>query len=113
MVSGTRRLFSEQLRCGTLHFDSFDERSRRSAAQEQPPHRATWQRPFRLHWPGVFPAVARRCARRVSVVCQFGFTREMNKSSAESISKDESPGVPGFKTWRGVYLFVFAFFVVC
>ena len=26
---------------------------------------------------------------------------------------DESPGVPGFKTWRGVYLFVFAFFVGC
>jgi hypothetical protein len=24
---------------------------------------------------------------------------------------DESPGVPGFRTWRGVYLFVFAFFV--
>ena len=26
---------------------------------------------------------------------------------------DESPGVPGFRTWRGVYLFVFAFFVLC
>ena len=25
---------------------------------------------------------------------------------------DESPGVPGFRTWRGVYLFVFAFFVL-
>ena len=37
----------------------------------------------------------------------------MNKSSAESTNRDESPGVPSFKTWRGVYLFVFAFFVVC
>jgi len=27
-------------------------------------------------------------------------------------SDDESPGVPGFRTWRGVYLFVFAAFVV-
>jgi hypothetical protein len=25
---------------------------------------------------------------------------------------DESPGVPGFRTWRGVYLFVFACFVL-
>ncbi len=24
---------------------------------------------------------------------------------------DESPGVPGFRSWRGVYLFVFACFV--
>jgi hypothetical protein len=25
---------------------------------------------------------------------------------------DESPGVPGFRSWRGVYLFVFIAFVV-
>jgi hypothetical protein len=25
---------------------------------------------------------------------------------------DESPGVPGFRTWRGIYLFVFAGFVL-
>ena len=25
---------------------------------------------------------------------------------------DESPGVPGFRTWRGVYLFVFVVFVL-
>lgn len=24
---------------------------------------------------------------------------------------DESPGVPGFRTWRGVYLFVFGCFL--
>ena len=24
---------------------------------------------------------------------------------------DDSPGVPGFRTWRGVYLFVFGCFV--
>lgn len=24
----------------------------------------------------------------------------------------DSPGVPGFRTWRGVYLFVFAVFVL-
>lgn len=26
---------------------------------------------------------------------------------------DESPGVPGFRDWRAVYLFVFGFFVAC
>ena len=25
---------------------------------------------------------------------------------------DESPGVPGFRTWRGVYVFVFLMFVL-
>lgn len=25
---------------------------------------------------------------------------------------DEAPGVPGFRTWRGVYLFVFGVFIV-
>jgi hypothetical protein len=25
---------------------------------------------------------------------------------------DESPGVPGFRTWRGIYLLVFAAFVL-
>ena len=25
----------------------------------------------------------------------------------------EPPGLPGFKTWRGVYIFVFIFFVLC
>jgi hypothetical protein len=25
---------------------------------------------------------------------------------------DESPGVPGFRTWRGIYVFVFVVFVL-
>ena len=25
---------------------------------------------------------------------------------------DDFPGVPGFKTWRGIYIFVIAFFAV-
>lgn len=28
------------------------------------------------------------------------------------LPNDESPGVPGFHTWRGVYLFVFGVFIV-
>ena len=30
----------------------------------------------------------------------------------DSHNSDESPGVPGFRTWRGVYIFVFAVFVL-
>jgi hypothetical protein len=33
-------------------------------------------------------------------------------SNVPDSSDDESPGVPGFRTWRGVYLFVFAAFVL-
>ena len=34
------------------------------------------------------------------------------KSSPPEPANDESPGVPGFRHWRGVYWFVFAFFVL-
>lgn len=27
--------------------------------------------------------------------------------------ENEPPGVPGFRTWRSVYIFVFIFFVLC
>jgi hypothetical protein len=30
----------------------------------------------------------------------------------DECSKPESPAVPGFRTWRGVYLFVFGWFVL-
>lgn len=36
----------------------------------------------------------------------------MNSPSPDPADHDKVPGVPGFSTWRGVYLFVFAFFVL-
>jgi hypothetical protein len=30
-----------------------------------------------------------------------------------SSGENDPPGVPGFRTWRGVYIFVFIFFVLC
>ena len=27
--------------------------------------------------------------------------------------ENDPPGVPGFRTWRGVYIFVLIFFVLC
>ena len=34
------------------------------------------------------------------------------KPPPDRTPNDESPGVPGFRTWRGIYLFVFVSFVV-
>jgi len=34
------------------------------------------------------------------------------KPPPDHASSDEPPGVPGFQTWRGIYLFVFTGFVL-
>jgi hypothetical protein len=36
----------------------------------------------------------------------------MKSSPSTPPPSDDSPGVPGFRTWRGVYLFVFGFFAL-
>ena len=36
----------------------------------------------------------------------------MKPLPADPSNDDESPRVPGFCSWRGIYLFVFAFFVL-
>ena len=36
----------------------------------------------------------------------------MNAVPPDPVTGDKSPGVPGFRTWRGVYVFVFAVFVL-
>ena len=35
----------------------------------------------------------------------------MKSAPPDPQNPDESPGVPGFRAWRGIYLFVFASFV--
>jgi len=35
----------------------------------------------------------------------------MKSPPADPPSSDENPGVPGFRTWRGIYFFVFLCFV--
>jgi len=35
------------------------------------------------------------------------------KPAPDPSPADDAPGVPGLRTWREVYLFVFAFFVFC
>jgi len=39
-------------------------------------------------------------------------TDEGTRAPAGSAGSDESPGLPGFRTWRGVYLLVFVVFVL-
>jgi hypothetical protein len=36
----------------------------------------------------------------------------MRSSPPEPPTSDDCPGVPGFRNWRGIYLFVFLWFVV-
>ena len=36
----------------------------------------------------------------------------MKSPLPDPATDDKSPGVPGFRTWRGVYVFVFVFFVL-
>ena len=36
----------------------------------------------------------------------------MKSAPPDPHHSDESPGVPGFRTWRGIYFFVFTGFVV-
>jgi hypothetical protein len=36
----------------------------------------------------------------------------MKPPSSDPVTEDKSPGVPGFCTWRGVYIFVFVVFVL-
>jgi hypothetical protein len=36
----------------------------------------------------------------------------MKSPEADTPTSDESPRVPGFRHWRGIYVFVFAVFVV-
>ncbi len=35
------------------------------------------------------------------------------KPSPDPSVPEDPPGVPGFRTWRGVYLVVFGFFLLC
>ena len=37
----------------------------------------------------------------------------MKPLPSDPLRNEEAPGVPGFRNWRGIYLFVFLFFVVC
>ncbi|MFO1500922.1 MAG: hypothetical protein U1G07_21460 [Verrucomicrobiota bacterium] len=36
----------------------------------------------------------------------------MSSPPTQRLPDDEPPGVPGFKTWGGLYLFVFGWFVL-
>jgi hypothetical protein len=36
----------------------------------------------------------------------------MKPPPSDRPTNDESPGVPGFRTWRSIYLFVFVCFVL-
>jgi hypothetical protein len=41
-----------------------------------------------------------------------GAPSPLPSGAPSSGGNDEAPGVPGFRTWRGVYVFVFVTFIV-
>ena len=88
-------------------------RRRRAAAQGRPAGGAARQRLLRLHQPGVVSPASRRRARRVSAVRESRLAGQMTPAPRpDEPSEAEPPDVPGFRTWRGIYLFVFGWFVL-
>src|SRR5262245_55143340 len=109
MVPGARNVFSEFMGQAALRSIAGDVGSGRIAVREQRLDREAWQRLLRLYRPDIFPAIAAGRSGRLSAVCKPDFAREMN--TPEPSGDNEPPGVPGFSTWRAVYIFVFIFFV--
>ena len=109
--AGARAVFPEPMG-RALHADPRVRRSRRGTAQGRPAGCAIRQGVFRVYRARVVPATARGCARRLPPVCQPGFAGEMKPPPRDHPMHDETPGVPGFRTWRGIYVFVFVCFVL-
>src|SRR2546426_6414518 len=74
---------------------------------------AAWQGILRLHQPGVVSPAPRSSPRRVSVVRESRLAGQVTPTPRpDERSEAEPPDVPGFRTWRGVYLFVFGWFLL-
>src|SRR5437899_10711352 len=89
------------------------QRPRRDAAPGRLASGALRQRVLRLHEPGVVPSAPRRRARGVPAVRESRLLGQMTRASrTDERAEAEPPDLPGFRTWRGVYLFVFAWCVL-
>src|SRR5688500_7098996 len=112
MGTGARPVFSGTMG-RTLHPDPRLRRSRRDAASGRPARGPAWEGLFRVHQPRVVSPASRRSARSVSAVRKFRLARPVTRPPAPDQRSDaEPPGLPGFCTWRGVYLFVLGWFVL-
>jgi hypothetical protein len=59
------------------------------------------------------PPASRRGPGRVSAVRESRLARQVTPSpGADERTDSEPPEVPGFRTWRGLYVFVFGWFVL-
>src|SRR5690348_642923 len=97
----------------TLHADPRVQRPGRSAAQERSARRAARRRLLRLHEPRMVPATSRRCPRRLPAVREPRLARQVTSPPPpDRPTEAEPPEVPGFRTWRAVYLFVVGWFVL-
>src|SRR5437773_557294 len=87
--------------------------SARKKTQGRPARGAARQGILRLHQPGVVPPAPRSSPRRVSAVRESRLAGQVTPAPRhDERSEAEPPRIPGFGTWRGVYLFVFGWFVL-
>src|SRR5262249_37908999 len=85
----------------------------RDAADQRRARGAARQGILRLHLPRVVSSASRSGPRRVSVVRESRLARQVTLARRpDEPAETEPPDVPGFRTWRGVYLFVFGWFVL-
>ncbi len=88
-------------------------RSRREAAHERRARGAARQGLLRLHLLVMVPPASRSGPGRVSAVRESRLARQVTLSpGADERTASEPPEVPGFRTWRGLYVFVFGWFVL-
>src|SRR5207302_6601746 len=110
--AGARSLFPRSVG-RALHRDPRLRRRRRDAAQGRPADGAARPGILRLHQPGVVSPAPRSSPRRVSAVRESRLAGQVTPGPRpDERSEAEPPDVPGFRTWRGVYLLVFGWFVL-
>src|SRR5262249_11284947 len=110
--AGARALLSGSVG-RALHAHPCRQRSRREAPAGRTSRGPAREGISRVYEPLVVSPASRRCARRLSAVRDPRLPRPVPPPSPpEPSGENEPPGVPGFRTWRGIYLFVFGWFVL-
>src|SRR5580700_9062015 len=74
------------------------QRRRGAAAQGRPPRRPAREGVLRLYGALLLPAASRRRPRRLPAVREPGLAGKMTPPP-----EDESTGLPGLRSWSGVY----------
>src|SRR5262245_8363800 len=110
MGSGARSLLSRPVG-RTVHRDPCVRRPRRNAPPRRPARGPAREGLRRRYEPGVVPATAGGSARSVSALRESRLGGQVIRPD-ERDDAAEPPSLPGFRTWRAVYLFVLGWFAL-